>query len=331
MGATIRPIPRRQIRDYPPAMTFADRALFPRALSVAALLLGAPLGCTDDGATAETETETGTGDGDGDGDADQQVSITFGAAVGDAQAACGQEYEGVGEPATMIEIQDLRFYVSGIELLDAAGNATPLTLEQDGLWQYEDVALLDFEDGTAACQESGTAELNDTVVGTVPAGDYTGVRFSLGVPFELNHQDVAAASSPLNLPSMFWVWQGGYKFVRVDLRNQDPDDSAWFWHMGSTGCSSDGPEAPPSEPCLRSNRLPIELDTFDWQSQTIVLDLAQLLDGVDASQNTPMTSPGCMSAPDDPECMALFPKLGLDLDTGECASDCGDQQVFRVE
>ena len=56
-----------------------------------------------------------------------------------------------------------------------------------------------------------------------------------------------------------------------------------------------------------------------------------LFDGVDVSQNSPMTAPGCMSGPDDPECIELFPKLGLSLDTGACASDCADQQVFRVD
>lgn len=292
-----------------------------------ALLLGSAA-CAEE---AEHDDHSDETHGDGDGDGDLQISLNFGASIAGQPAACGQTYESVGSEASTVEIQDLRFYVSGIELLDADGNATAITLEQDGLWQYQDVALLDFEDGSAACQDSGTAELNHAVIGTAPAGDYAGVRFTLGVPFDLNHQDVANAPSPLNLPSMFWVWQGGYKFARVDLRNDNPEDNAWYWHQGSTGCSSDGPEQPPSDPCLRSNRLTVEFPAFDWASQTIVLDIGTLLESVDASQNTPMTSPGCMSAPDDPECMALFPNLGLDLATGECASDCSDQLLFRVE
>ncbi|PRQ08126.1 MbnP family copper-binding protein [Enhygromyxa salina] len=276
-------------------------------------------------------TEGDTSDDTSTGTEVIQVTLNFGASVGDQPAACGQSYTGLGSQGSTVEIQDLRYYVSEIELLDAQGNATPLTLDQDGLWQYADVALLDFEDGTAACQEAGTAELNNSVVGSVPDGDYTGVRFILGVPFDLNHQDLAAAPSPLSVPSMFWVWQGGHKFVRLDLRNDNPDDNAWFWHLGSTGCTSDGPEAPPEAPCVRPNRLAVELPEFDWSAQTIVMDVGMLLEGVDVSQNTPMTAPGCMSAPDDPECMELFPKIGLGLTTGECATDCSDQQVFRVE
>ena len=287
-----------------------------------------------DGTTDATSTEGTTTDATTDattGEEDIQVTLNFGAAVGDQPAACGQSYEGLGSEGTTVQIQDLRFFVSAIELLDAQGNATPLALDQDGLWQYADVALLDFEDGTSACQDAGTAELNDVVVGSVPAGDYTGVRFSLGVPFELNHQDPASAPSPLNLPSMFWVWQGGHKFARLDLLNDNPDGNAWFWHQGSTGCASSGPETPPENPCLRPNRLEVEFQDLDWSAQTIVFDVEMLLAGVDVSQNTPMTAPGCMSAPDDPECMELFPKLGLDLMTGQCSSDCSDQQVFRVE
>lgn len=336
--------PVRHAMDLPKSLT----------LPCALALLLAPVACTDDGASDEHsdhddhhhETETGDGDGDpgdgdgdgtpGDGDGDGapddlQIELQFGAAVGDQDVACGQQYDNIGSLDTTVEIQDFRFYVSAIELLDGQGNAAPLVLEQDGLWQYEDVALLDFEDGTGLCLDAGTAELNDTVIGTVPAGDYVGVRFILGVPFELNHQDVGMAPSPLNVPSMFWTWQGGYKFARVDLRNDNPDGDSWFWHQGSTGCMSVGPEQPPTEPCTRSNRLPVEFDAFDWQTQTIVLDIGMMLDGVDVSQNTPMTAPGCMSAPDDPQCMELFPKLGLSLDTGACASDCADQQVFRVE
>jgi len=46
----------------------------------------------------------------------------------------------------------------------------------------DDLALLDFEDGTGGCV-NGTPDVNDRVAGTVPEGHYTGLRFTLGVPF----------------------------------------------------------------------------------------------------------------------------------------------------
>lgn len=54
------------------------------------------------------------------------------------------------------------------------------------------------------------------------AGRYTGLAFDMGVPFALNHADVTAAPSPLNIQALWWNWQGGYKFMRVDMRTGAP-------------------------------------------------------------------------------------------------------------
>lgn len=149
----------------------------------------------------------------------KEVEINFEAWVGDQEFACGESYEEVGAAETTITPTDYRFYVSNVALIDEDGNAVPLELEQDGKWQYQDVALLDFEDGTSAC-DNGTAEMRTMVVGTVPEGDYQSLRFTLGVPEQLNHEDAAIAPSPLNLTSMWWNWQGGYKFLRVEMETE---------------------------------------------------------------------------------------------------------------
>ena len=147
---------------------------------------------------------------------EMKVSLAFDAVVGGKPFACGQSYDAIGSTKSRITPSDLRFYVSEVELLDSSGKATPVTLEQDEIWQYKNLALLDFEDGTAACR-NGNAGLHKVVAGTVPKGDYQGVRFTLGVPFELNHGDPTIAPSPLNLTSMFWAWQSGYRFVKIDM------------------------------------------------------------------------------------------------------------------
>src|SRR5690606_29644120 len=116
---------------------------------------------------ADTTAETS-----GDGDGDQAVTINFGGQVGDAAVACGATFDEIGSASTSIELRDFRFYVSDVELIGAAG-AVPIVLDQGSPWQNERVALLDFEDGTGLCQDSGTAELNSIVTGTVPAGEYS--------------------------------------------------------------------------------------------------------------------------------------------------------------
>ena len=146
----------------------------------------------------------------------KEIAINFEGWVGDDRFECGNSYDRVGESETTITPTDFRLYVSNVSLIDEDGNAVAVELEQDGKWQHQNVALLDFEDGTGAC-DNGTTETNTSIVGTVPEGDYQSLQFTLGVPERLNHDDAAIAPSPLNLTSMWWNWQGGYKFLRVDL------------------------------------------------------------------------------------------------------------------
>lgn len=156
----------------------------------------------------------------------QHVSVKFSAVVGDQAFACGKSYDGIGITQSSITPSDFRFYVSEVELLDTNGNAVPLVLDQDSVWQYKNLALLDFENGSGPCR-NGNSGLHTAVTGSVPKGKYRGVRFTLGVPFELNHGDPTIAPSPLNFTSMFWVWQVGYRFVKIDMATnglpQDPD------------------------------------------------------------------------------------------------------------
>ena len=150
----------------------------------------------------------------------QEVAIDFAAYVGQEEFACGESYEDIGTAGSTITPKDFRFYVSDVALIDENGEAVPLELEQDGKWQYQNTALLDFEDGTSAC-DNGTSEMNTTIFGTVPEGDYQSLQFTMGVPEKLNHDDAAIAPSPLNLTSMWWNWQGGYKFLRADLETDE--------------------------------------------------------------------------------------------------------------
>ena len=296
------------------------------------LPLGGLLACGDDDGAAHSSATGTAGDGDsttaGDGDGDAAVSLNFTAVVGSQAVACGTEYT-LGSADTTATLADFRLFVSNVRLIDDGGAEVPVALTQDGKWQYESLALLDFEDGSGACQDGGTTDLNGAVVGTVPAGTYDGVAFDLGVPFEFNHSDTATAPSPLNLPSMFWNWQGGYKFARIDVRPTGGDP--WNVHLGSTGCVSDGPTDAPEAECGKPNRPSVRLTGFDPLTTPIQMDLAALLEGVDVSSNTMDTPPGCMSNPTDTaECPALFSNLGLSFDSGACESGCADQSFFSA-
>jgi uncharacterized repeat protein (TIGR04052 family) len=283
----------------------------------------------------------------------QPVTLNFQGVVGDKPFSCTESYR-LGTAETMSMPTDFRLYVSDVALIDAEGNAVPVTLEQDGKWQYKTVALLDFEDRTGTCA-NGTPDTRTQIVGTVPVGDYQGVQFTLGVPFDLNHDDATPAPSPLNLTSLWWNWRGGYKFLRVDLETHnmnaelpvqpkgeghsghgttthtgDPGHGAgatgFAIHLGSTGCQAEGDNLQPTS-CLNPNRADIVLNEVDPAADTIAVDLAALVQSNDLSTNVPNTPPGCMSAPEDGDCMGIMHNLGIAFD-GEPSSG---QTVFRVE
>lgn len=157
------------------------------ALAPAATLLLAPLACDHDHAD--------------DHDHAQHVAVRFAAVVGAEPFACSKTFDVGGVEVAPL---DFRLYVHDLQLVDAAGELA-VTLEADGLWQNDAVALLDFEDKSGTCT-NGTTEVNDTVHGDADTGheavDFVGIEFSVGVPFALNHGDVATAASPLNLSGL---------------------------------------------------------------------------------------------------------------------------------
>lgn len=261
---------------------------------------------------------TGCGD-----DESNNVEIPFRAVVGTETAACGVTYSNIGTTRSTLNLLDFKIYVSELALLRKDGTEVPVALEQDGVWQRDDYALLDFENATGDCAQ-GTAETNLVVRGTAPRGDITGVRFTLGLPPEVNHLDAATAPAPLNVPGMWWSWKGGYKFVRLDVKTRG--NPAYLLHLGSAACQGD---TTVGFSCAKGNAPRITLQSFDLDRSAVVLDVAKLWAETDLDRQIDMTDNvrGCMSGPTDPECPPVFARLGLGNDGtgGEL------QNVFSVE
>lgn len=271
-------------------------------------------------------------EGEDDAAPDEAFVISFDARVGAAPATCGTAYP-VGAAGETAELADARLFVSAVELKRADGEWVAATLDEDGAFQGQGVALLDFEDKSGLCDESGTTQTNEKVSGTLPAGEYEGLRFVVGVPFELNHTDASTQNAPLNAPGMFWVWQAGYKFLRVDWSfTVDAQPSRWNMHIGSTQCASDAPTMAPAEACGRPNRAVIELPDFVPGRDQVVIDFAALGAEANMPANTAETPPGCQSSPmEAADCEPVFSSLGLDFGTGACVNDCEGQTVFFTE
>jgi uncharacterized repeat protein (TIGR04052 family) len=161
-------------------------------------------------------------------------------------------------------------------------------------------------------------------MGTVPAGDYDGIRFKMGVPFDLNHDNPATAPAPLQSTTMQWSWQSGYKFLRIDSGSFSMTD--WRMHLGSTDCDGD-PVAGGTTFCSNPNRVDVELGSFDPEADTVVADFAALVDGAELDVNQADTPVGCMSDVADADCGPVFENLGLPFG----GSAAGTQLFFTAE
>ncbi|MEM9692339.1 MAG: MbnP family copper-binding protein [Myxococcota bacterium] len=248
------------------------------------------------------------------------VTVRFAAEVGGTPFSCGTTYEGLGTRDSSFTPTDLRFFVQDLRLITNANEEVPVTFISDGKWQTDDVVLLDFEDGTNGC-DVGNPDLNPEVRGAVTTdGPYGGVRFRLGVPFARNHADPATAPPPLNISAMWWSWNAGYKFIRLDGATENL--AGWRFHLGSTMCEGDS--VGNVSACANPNRSDIELTGFDPTEGTVVFDLATLLAGADLEVNVMNTAEGCLADANDTDCQPLFDSLGLAFGDGEAAA----QTVF---
>lgn len=314
--------------------------LTPRGLvtmaGTAALALVMP-GC---GGSSGSTTNSGS---EQPGSESRQLTIPFSAVSGATALACDAVLTGLGTSGSDARLAAFGFYVHDVTLLTADGSEVAVTLAEND-WQANGVALVDFQDKLDFC--AGDAKPTNTVVvgqvDHVAGTDYRGIRFTLGVPTALNHQDATSATAPLNNTAMFWNWQGGYKFARFDVEPVGgvarPDDAAftsarWNFHLGSTNCTPDPRETDSGAAvsCEQPNRPTVELDGFTpgFDGGTVSgirIDYAALVatSNLGLDQSGPA---GCMSGLSDPECAALFARLGMAFNDN--AAD-QPQSVFSV-
>ncbi|WP_438014628.1 MbnP family copper-binding protein [Sorangium sp. So ce315] len=264
----------------------------------------------------------GEGGGAGGDDGTIPVELKFEGRVGDDVFSCEDSYA-VGTSQTEVRLNDFRVYLHDVRLRRADGELVPVTLDQDGLWQHQDVVLLDFEDRSGSCA-NGTQETNSVVRGAVPAGEYDGLSFKVGVPPELNHGDASTAPSPLNLSGLWWGWTAGYKFLRIDSITA-ADQGAFIVHVGSTSCAkgADGEVT-----CERPNIAEVAFQDVDPLATTVLVDYAALVLNSDVGGSAGADG-GCMSEPENPACALVFTQLGIDIADGSPRPE--HQAFFRVE
>ena len=210
----------------------------------------------------------------------------------------------------------LRFYVSGPRMIDSTGAAVPVVLDDAaGQGGGQHIALVSL---SGNCGQAAVAMTSQPLFGRVAKGRYEAVEFELGVPFELNHANPLTAAAPLNVASMFWTWQTGYKFLRLDIGTD------WSFHLGSTGCVSASAVRPPQS-CRRPNMATIRVPVEAAARSVVTVDLDALLAGIDIGGADNCAAAYGERAP----CRQLLGRLGLDPGTGQCRDGCAGQTVFQ--
>lgn len=201
--------------------------------------------------------------------------MLFEAKVGGTPFVCGQTYQGVGASQSTIAPVDFRFYVHNLRLVNLQGQEVPVTIPERSPWQAQGVALLDFENDAGNCRFGGDSGLNAQVTGSAPSGAYKGLRFTLGVPSELNHRDPLSLGAPFQSGGMLWNWLSGFKFLALEFRS---GEATGLLHIGSTACTGGGPKA---VVCSKSNRAEVFLPGFVPGVSRIAADLGAIFAQID--------------------------------------------------
>lgn len=217
--------------------------------------------------------------------------------------SCGQKL--IIEPGSW-DVEQLAFFVSAIS---TRRNGIEKVLELNpNAWQNDGLALLQLTDCRAqqANAESLDAPLTAAYYAKLQfaqAQDFSEVshlKFTLGIPFELNHLNPLSQKSPLNIPSMFWSWRAGHKFFRVDMQAQQ---QSWVFHLGSIGCVADSAMRSPPTQCIEPNRIEFDLQK-QQQGEVLVLHLDRLLAGVELNSQS-----ACLMQAEQASCQVLMTNL----------------------
>lgn len=125
-------------------------------------------------------------------------------------------------------VTKLNYYVSNIKLLMADGSSFVVP-----------------QDSSYFLIREADAESQEVTINHVPSGEYTGVEFTIGVDSLRSVADESKRkgildrlSGPTNEEAMYWDWNPGYIFLKMEGTSDSTTNSAngkFYYHIGGFG------------------------------------------------------------------------------------------------
>lgn len=156
-------------------------------------------------------------------------SLEFKNTFGDAEivlggATSGTATKNTSEAGQIHHFSELKYVISGIRLIKADGTEVPYNVN-------------DLDKGAIVVNHAKPETLN-FVLNDIPSGEYSQIKFGLGVRSDLNVLDEARfpifyAAAGANDTEMMWEWGTGYRFTKLE-GFYDADNKEMSIHTGST-------------------------------------------------------------------------------------------------
>jgi uncharacterized repeat protein (TIGR04052 family) len=171
-------------------------------------------------------------------------------------------------------------------------------------WQTPNEALLKFHNKCSNPEDANSKIVLDVSEELLKLS--TNLRFTMGLPFDVNHANPLTQPSPLNDSSMFWSWQNGHKFLRLDVSKNGTGDRKWSYHLGSVGCDSASAVRSPEKSCAFTNRVEFILPMTQLDTDLdLEVSVSNIVAQVDLNE-----APSCMfESPETEPCEKLIQNL----------------------
>ena len=218
-----------------------------------------------------------------------------------------------GAPAS--SITDFRFYLHSLKLRTLDGLEIQVQLNRAE--KSNNVAMVDLGN-------LNTFTLTGHVSSVSSHAQVSSLSFEVGVPFALNHANPLLAEPPLDESAMFWVWQQGYKFIKLDV--ESPDSLNMSLHLGSAGCESASALRAPEISCRYPNRVLVELEISDIKNIRLIVNPWLLIRAMRNNNVNICTGAANFTT----TCATALERLGLNSTLGVCINNCRAQGLFSV-